>query len=114
MSRQIINRILIGVFIILMIGMGVVYIRQEAKLNDLKKQQLELEKKQQRIEFIVQEYLVLLDNVNSRNFIIRMAREKFGWVFDNEKIFVKDDYSQFFPPASTPGTDIEEPNDPLE
>ena len=60
MSRQIINRLLIGVFIVLMIGMGVVYVRQEAKLNDLKKQQLELEQKQQRIEFIVQEYLVLL------------------------------------------------------
>ena len=106
MSRQIINRLLIGVFIVLMIGMGVVYVRQEAKLNDLKKQQ--------RIEFIVQEYLVLLDNVNSRNFIIRMAREKFGWVFDNEKVFIKDDYSHFMPPSSTPGTDIENPNGNIE
>lgn len=114
MSRQIINRLLIGVFIVLMIGMGVVYVRQEAKLNDLKKQQLELEQKQQRIEFIVQEYLVLLDNVNSRNFIIRMAREKFGWVFDNEKVFIKDDYSHFMPPSSTPGTDIENPNGNIE
>ena len=102
MSRQIINRLLIGVFIFLMIGMGVVYVRQEAKLNDLKKEQLELEKKQQRIEFIVQEYLVLLDNVDSKNFIIRMAREKFGWVFDNEKVYVKDDYSHFIPSSPTP------------
>ena len=114
MSRQIINRLLIGVFIVLMIIMGVVYVRQESQLNELKKQQLELEKKQQRIEFIVQEYLVLLDNVDSRNFIIRMAREKFGWVFDNEKVFVKDDYAHYIPPSSTPDTDIENPNGNIE
>lgn len=91
MSRQMINRLLLGVFVLALLGMSVVYMRQEHTIRKLEQEKEDLELKQEKIEYIINEYLVLLDNVDSRNFIIRMAREKFGWVFDNEVVYIKGD-----------------------
>lgn len=91
MSRQMVNRLLLGLFVFILLGMSVVYMRQEHMIRKLEQEKQDLELKQEKIEYIINEYLVLLDNVDSRNFIIRMAREKFGWVFDNEKVYVKGD-----------------------
>lgn len=89
MSRQMINRLLLGLFVFILLGMSVVYMRQEHTIRKLEQEKQDLELKQEKIEYIINEYLVLIDNVDSRNFIIRMAREKFGWVFDNEKVYIK-------------------------
>ncbi len=110
MSRPLINRILLGIFILVMLSMVVVYARQERQISDLQKEQQELELKREKIEFLIQEYKVLIDSVDSRNFIIRMAREKFGWVFDNEKVYIKIDSllnpSQTPTPQNSPSPDI--------
>lgn len=107
MSRPIINRILLGIFIVAMLAMGSVYLRQEQQIAALKKEEQQLLEKQAKIEYLINEYLVLIDNVNTQNFIIRMAREKFGWVFDNETIYVKNDPpfqnpTSTLPPVSSP------------
>lgn len=102
MSRQMINRLLLGIFVFILLGMSFVYMRQEHTIRKLEQEKLDLELKQEKIEYIINEYLVLIDNVDSRNFIIRMAREKFGWVFDNEKVYIKNDDSYMLSPSVTP------------
>lgn len=106
MSRQMINRLLLGLFVFILLGMSIVYMRQEHTIRKLEQEKQDLELKQEKIEYIINEYLVLIDNVDSRNFIIRMAREKFGWVFDNEKVYVKgDDQNSGILPENSPSAD---------
>ncbi len=90
MSRHIVNRLLIVVFLVIMCSMGFIYARQERSMKNLDDEYKELTNKSDQLEYVVNEYSILIDNVNTRNHIIRLAREKFGWVFDGEKIYKKD------------------------
>ena len=90
MSRHIVNRLLIVVFLVVMCSMGFIYTKQERSMKDLEDEFNELTDKSDQLEYVVNEYSILIDNVNSRNHIIRLARERFGWVFDGEKIYKKD------------------------
>lgn len=89
MSRQLINRLLIVFFVIIMFFMGGVYMRQENKIKNLQAEQQALEEKKARIEYMINEYNILIENLDSRNYIIRMARDMFGWVFEDEIIYKK-------------------------
>lgn len=89
MSRQAINRIILGLFIIVFFIMGMIYVKQERKMQVLKEERERLAAKCERIEYVIDEYTVLIDSMNSKNFVIRMARDMFGWVFDNETIYKK-------------------------
>ena len=90
MSRQIINRLLIVVFIVVIASMCFVYAKQERSMKNLNEEYAELTDKSNKLEYLINEYSLLIDNVNSRNYIIRLARERFGWVFDGETIYKKD------------------------
>ncbi len=87
MKRQIINRIILILFVAALFLMGSMYVRQEHKMAELEQEHQELLAKQEKIKYLINEYNVLLETVDSRNYIVRIAREKFGWVFDDELVY---------------------------
>lgn len=89
MSRQIINRILLALFVLVLFAMGILYVKQEHKMDELQQEYNELVKKEERIKYMISEYNILIENVNSRNYIVRIARDMFGWVFDDEILYKK-------------------------
>ena len=89
MSRQIVNRIILAVFVVVMFSMAMIYIKQENKIKTLKEEHDALKQKAERIEYVINEYNILIENLDSRNYIIRMARDMFGWVFDDEIVYKK-------------------------
>ncbi len=89
MSRQVVNRILLGAFVIVLLAMCLIYAKQEYKIRNLTAEQEALQAKSEKIEYIINEYSILVDNVNSRNYVIRIARDMFGWVFDDETVYKK-------------------------
>ncbi len=101
MRRQAINRILLVVFAIALLLMGSLYVRQEHKMTQLQQEQEALIEKQEKIRHLISEYNLLLDSVDSRNYIVRIAREKLGWVFDDETIY-KRPYADPTKPTPSP------------
>lgn len=89
MSRQIVNRILIVLFVIAIFGMGILYIKQEHNMSSLENEYNELVAKEEKVKYTISEYNILIDSVNSKNYIVRIARDTFGWVFDNEVLYTK-------------------------
>lgn len=89
MSRQIINRILLVLFVCAIFGMGILYVKQEHKISELDREYNELVAKEENVKYTIGEYTILVDSVNSRNYVIRIARDMFGWVFDDEVLYTK-------------------------
>lgn len=89
MSRQIINRILLVLFVCAIFGMGILYVKQEHKISELDREYNELVAKEENVKYTISEYAILVDSVNSRNYVIRIARDMFGWVFDDEVLYTK-------------------------
>lgn len=89
MSRQIVNRILLVLFVAAVFGMGILYVKQEHNMNLLENEYNELVNKEEKVKYMISEYNILIDSVNSKNYIVRIARDEFGWVFDNEVLYTK-------------------------
>ena len=74
-------------------------------MSQLQQEYDELVQKEEKIKYIISEYNILIDSVNSRNYIVRIARDMFGWVFDNEVIYKKPTAE---PPENTADTDTKD------
>ena len=89
MSRQIINRILFMLFVVAICGMGILYVKQEQSISRVENEYSELVNKEEKVKYMISEYNILIDSVNSKNYIVRIARDMFGWVFYNEVLYTK-------------------------
>lgn len=107
MSRQIINRILLVLFVVAIFGMGILYVKQEQNMSRLENEYNELVSKEEKVKYMISEYNILIDSVNSKNYIVRIARDMFGWVFDNEVLYTK-------PLANAPNDNSAADNDILD
>ena len=87
MGRKVLNKILIVGFVLILCCFGAIYLRQERTMNRLDEEYASLQTKAERVEYVIGEYELLLDNAGSRDFVIRWAREILGWVFDGEVVY---------------------------
>ncbi len=97
MGRRVIHKILIVAFVLILCSFGAIYIRQERTMDRLDEEYESLKTKAERVQYIIGEYDVLIDNIGTRDYVISWARNVLGWVFDGEVVYRSETQS----PAST-------------
>ena len=85
--RSIINKFLIVLFVVVIIGLSFTYVSQQRSIADQNDKIDSLTSRLESLEYTVEEYILLRDSEGTQDFIIRCARDLLGWVFDGEVIY---------------------------